>query len=323
LVQTIGFRIEGAKWDTAATLKATLPAVESFKWGPEKENDIENRKRYMAHLKELFHFAEHDMVDGEQYPDLLSVPALIEGVRIAGNIDVPIASTVHVQNQALKQNIVAQIELKKSKNKENPEKQVVSQHLCASVLNPDVGVLTLMTDLNDRWHFYWFASSRPILYKLVTAPNAAAHLFTHMFDREIGPEFPTDFLLRGSWNQVLRSASVMQMPTIRELDHSPDEDGDGNEDDNHDSEREGQRDSEHEGGVVRNPQSGNEWTEVTPKKKKKNNRGSQRSDQSKHEFAMDNDAANILDLRDFFDEEEGNAMLLHHILANELPRMTW
>ena len=72
-------------------------------------------------------------------------------VKTPGNIDV--ASSSHQSIATIRQNILVGIELKKDTNKEHAkiERQVL-QHL-AGYLNPETGILTLITDLDHRWHF--------------------------------------------------------------------------------------------------------------------------------------------------------------------------
>jgi hypothetical protein len=57
--------------------------------------------------------------------------------------------------------MLAGIELKKDSNRDDArtERQVTLQHMAASYLNPNTGILTFMTDLNQRWHFFWFYSA--------------------------------------------------------------------------------------------------------------------------------------------------------------------
>jgi hypothetical protein len=89
-----------------------------------------------------------------------------------------------VDVHTIKQHIRAGIELKKdTDNHVDYEYQVILQHLAASKLNPNESVLTVMTDLNERWHFYWFGQKRGRLYKIVVNTRGEAKfLFEHMFD---------------------------------------------------------------------------------------------------------------------------------------------
>ena len=63
-----------------------------------------------------------------------------------------------VQSGTTWHNMWAGVVLKKQDNNRHDEirQQVVLQHLSASFLNADTGILTIMTDLGPRWHFYWF-----------------------------------------------------------------------------------------------------------------------------------------------------------------------
>eukprot|EP00978_Attheya_sp_CCMP212_P006572 scaffold15258_cov49-Attheya_sp.AAC.8 len=155
-------KIKGGIWKMKPSLgNSTLP---DFQWRLElKEDHEENRNLYMSYLRETLTWPEgHVLVDcnlsGHGYANLLSTQKFDTRHSSKGNIDVVVAEKADAENQAIKQNIKAGIELKKTNNHEDHERQVVVQHLVSSSLNPRVGVLTIMTDLQERWHFYWFAA---------------------------------------------------------------------------------------------------------------------------------------------------------------------
>ena len=55
------------------------------------------------------------------------------------------------------QYILVEIELTNDTNTEHKEidRKVTRPHLADSYLNADTGIVTIMTDVNDRWHFFW------------------------------------------------------------------------------------------------------------------------------------------------------------------------
>jgi hypothetical protein len=122
---------------------------------------------------------------------------------MSGNIDVILAPIADVESGTMRQHIQAGIELKKDDDKGSHEKQVILQHLAASMLNPSEGIFTVMTDLNSRWHFYCFDQQRGKLYRLMPDTRGEAQfLLGHMHDRPDSTNvslFPTDFLVRGTW----------------------------------------------------------------------------------------------------------------------------
>ena len=67
-------------------------------------------------------------------------------VKIKGSIDVVMAASHHQHISTVRQNILVGIELKKDTDKEDAkiDRQVILQHVAASYLNPDTGILTIM-----------------------------------------------------------------------------------------------------------------------------------------------------------------------------------
>mmetsp|Transcript_27650 Transcript_27650/g.50202 ORF Transcript_27650/g.50202 Transcript_27650/m.50202 type:complete len:287 (-) Transcript_27650:426-1286(-) len=196
--------------------------MDEFKWFNSKEDSSANRQAYMNYLGTNVSWpAGHCVTDCNAYKNLLSGTGLDGKHKISGNIDVVLVAQEDAENGAIRQNIRAGIELKKGTNSGNHEHQVVLQHLAASSLNPEESVLTVMTDLNQRWHFYWFGRNRKKMYKyVVSASSQAKFLFEHMFDSpddcidgiDASTLFPTDFLVRGTWRMFLES----ELMTIRE-----------------------------------------------------------------------------------------------------------
>ena len=217
---TLELKLEGGIWDTQPKGLASPP---NFVWDWESaEADESNRSRYMSHLRELFTWPGHALVDcneaGHNYKSLLDTTKFDGTHSTSGNIDVVVVADPDARNRTIKQNIKAGIELKKTGNEGDHEGQVILQHLAASWLNPRVGLLTLMTDLNERWHFYWFAAAgeENVLYRLIANGQEAAFLLEHMFDdpNTVDPalSFPEDFLKRGTWTSVFSHPT--RLPTV-------------------------------------------------------------------------------------------------------------
>ena len=180
------------------------------------------------------------LFEGSSEKDLLSVRFLGFGnVMTSGNIDVVLAAPSHQGIETIRQNILVGIELKKDTDKEKTktERQVILQHLTASSLNPETGILTLMTDLNDRWHFFWFAEGKRLM-RYEASKSEAKFLIHHSLDK-LGSEAeqistPTSFLNRSCWNDLFSST----LDTMTEAE-SFDERGGMDGDPEHDSHRRG------------------------------------------------------------------------------------
>ena len=308
VTSNLGLKVKGAKW---SKWPPDLPDVDRFTWSASKEDSEENRNGYMNYLRENLQWPDgYAVTDCNEYKDLLSVPELDGKHKTSGNIDVVLAAQEDVENGAIRQNIRVGIELKKDTNKGNHENQVVLQHLAASTLNPNESVLTVMTDLNERWHFYWFGQERGRMYKcVVNTRGKAKFLFEHMFDCPDSIDssllFPTDFLVRGTWRVFFES----DLATIRES-HTDDSGGDGNfqPDSGHSRQRgsgypgshgddQGGKKDDSKGGVARGQQVAG------------NNYGT--------------DVANELELLDFVDEEEKRAIELRFLAEHVVPKMTY
>jgi hypothetical protein len=296
-------KLTGAEWDTAPSSLHDDTAM--FTWLELEKDDIENRKAYMAHLREHFVWPYGcDVFDCNGKPDLLSVtePGYF---KASGNIDVVVAPEKDILHDTIRNNIRAGIELKKDTDTENPEKQIVTQHLAASTLNPDEGILTLMTDLNKRYHFYWFSGSVPgLLYKYISNPRDAKFLLEHMVDDATDSSvFPTSFLHRGTWDTF---TGTTQLETIVESmsGEQDDREGGGAGDSSDNAKREEKR------GDGGDSKSGSNMAGAT-----------QRATIPGNMLGLD--VANELDLLGFYDEEEQRATLFRHLIQHCVPRVTY
>lgn len=79
--------------------------------------------------------------------------------KISGTTDGTIAKLEHVRNAAIRNNIETLLELKTPENmrKRNHTPKTIGEHFAASYLNPDHAVVLVLTDLNTKWTFFWFA----------------------------------------------------------------------------------------------------------------------------------------------------------------------
>jgi len=202
-----------------------------FTWLDSKDDSRQNREAYMAYLRKNIPWPqETKLFEGSLAKDLLSVDVLgFDTLKTSGNIDVVLTSSRHQEIHTVRQHILMGIELKKdtTKGSENIERQVILQHVAASYLNDDTGVLTMMTDLRDRWLFFWFAEGKRLIRYAATT-SEAMFLIQHSQDEDADGKrqsnFPTSFLNRACWNDLFCS----QLDSIAEVESSDEkDDGEG------------------------------------------------------------------------------------------------
>ncbi|CAJ1963882.1 unnamed protein product [Cylindrotheca closterium] len=185
----------------------------NFEWDSTKEDSKLNRDKYMAHLKTHLELPNSvTTFDGSESNDLLRAWFSFAQLELKGNVDVIVVDARHKLIQAARNHILMGIELKKTGNKahEKIHRQVVLQHLAASQLNPNTGVLTLMTDLCDRWYFYWFKESTPELMTYSALQSEAKYLIAHFLDEPNNSFLPESFLRRGSWDSIFGALESIQ-----------------------------------------------------------------------------------------------------------------
>lgn len=211
-LHNIGVQVDAPEWENRSTLvgefNTLTRGMAAFNWGPEKEDSPANRSLYLAYLRNNQNIVlpeKSKLFDGTQEGELLSTNFASFGVKTKGNIDVVVAHERHQNAKTIRQNMWAGVELKKQDNKKHDEihRQVVLQHLSASFLNADTGILTIMTDLVTRWHFYWFSeeNKRLMAYE-AESKGEANYLIRHMMGSSVSTSAPTDFLNRASWNKM-------------------------------------------------------------------------------------------------------------------------
>ena len=227
-------KLDTPKWDkkpSSFDLKKQASKMQEHNWLDGKEDTPRNRRAYMAYLNnknnitlpaggKLFEGCTDSLFLGVEMEDL--------EIKTKGSIDVVIADSRHQGLLTTRQNMWGGIELKKSENDMDPngiQRQVVLQHLAASYLNDDTGILTIMTDLCKRWHFYWFSNTGNRLLKYEATMLEAHYLIHHMMDKsssdELGPE---DFFNRGSWNQAVNPTHPSCLPAEDSHDKAEEDD---------------------------------------------------------------------------------------------------
>lgn len=216
LLEMMDLPEDGVSWRSKPS-SSTLGEIPCFDWRPSSEDSLENRTAYMTHLQNHVQMpAGYSIADVHRKRGLLNVE--FKGTetvrRISGTTDVVIARTVHVANDAMRHNIEALFELKKPQSIQTKDHsaQVVCEHLAASYLSRRHAVVSVLTDLNLFWVFYWFAEqnddSRVALCKLkLEANNEAARLAKYLVeslnDDSRRDYLPTSFVDRLSFDAVM------------------------------------------------------------------------------------------------------------------------
>merc|ERR1712032_108352 len=193
---------------------------------------------------------------------------------------------------------------KKDTNKAytNIERQVTLQHMAASYLNPNTGLLTVMTDLHDRWHFFWFTKNKRLM-RYESTESEARFLIEHMLDEPETVSTPTGFLSRASWNELFL-ASITESP---EAVVPNDSHNNGGEDDDGDYDKE-ERSLSHQAGALSLSRS--------------KGLGETRNNGGKRCAALDEEEVKLSSSPlDFMDKEEELQAVLHMAMHTSFHRM--
>lgn len=209
---------KGVLWPNRPAV--VLLPIDGFSWLNSSEDSAENRTACIAHLNEFLQLPkDYSLADVQPNRKLLTVELFKEmsqNQKIRGTTNVVIAKSEHILNRAVRNNIEALIELKKSKNLKSKDHtaQTADRHFAASYLNPKHAVVSVLTDLNNSWTLFWFAKEKDCadvaLYTLHLENERAAGLAKYMLDslydttscREM---FPITFVNRVSFETIIDS----------------------------------------------------------------------------------------------------------------------
>jgi len=217
-LQLLRLREHGAAWDKKPE-DADLPDFTSHEWLAGVEDSAENREAYMKYLQ--CHVAlpdNYSVVDVQPNRTLLSTPLANTGRTIRGTTDVVVAESRNIQNNAVRNNVEALLELKKPENLRQTDHcpQAVVEHLAASHLNANVGVVSFLTDLTNSWTIFWFGWSEDepgvVLYKLelheAKAGPLALFILKNLKNKSMRELLPTTFSDRLSFAEVHRQIQL-------------------------------------------------------------------------------------------------------------------
>lgn len=324
--------IDGVKWNSLPPDPEEMPLYQWIKHGDKflDEDHPSNRTAYMKHLEDNITLpVDYTFYDAQPNRTLLNTQVDLHGEPqiITGTTDVVITECRQVENDAVRNHVDAQLELKKINNTGNHEPQVCLELIAASILNPSTPILAVLTDLNLRWVFYWYGKTEMGVFvkklDLTNKLNNAAlakYLLEHFKEyRETSScndVLPETFLERLSWNEVYASLGSRDSETKKRKRESHDDstgsfdgktrpkDGDG---------KGPGRSPEEPGGGDRNE---------SPPKKGQMPSGSQLANSLRLLHPGD-DVGNELDLLDMLDDEEDRVQMVRSFLARHVvPQIT-
>ena len=319
---TLRFKIKGASWKHKGHIPETN--TQPHTWLDGNEDSPENIKEYMDYinekLKQNFWWKdEHEFVDCNQkgLKNLLSTHHFDGQHSTSGNIDVVLVAPSDKAAMTIKNNIELGIELKHTNIKGEHERQVIMQHLAASFLNERHPALTLMSDLNTRFNFYWFGKSEKIILKYKASISEAIYLLEHMFcvkndagrgDGDEEETFPTDFLIgeRGTWESF---SKTNKMDSIREG---------GNENGSGDADSPGDANHQKQEKDIAGKKRDNTGNPVDEKNEEPSSSGG-RNIGINHKVGID-DLSDVLGF-DVLEEHEKGEAVLEYIACNVLPNV--
>ena len=207
----------GAEWPNKPT---GLANVDGFWWESSADDSPENRQAYIKYLTTNIALPQtHGLIDAHSEKNLLTVDSLDDDdfLKIKGTTDVAIMENCNIQSESLRNNIEILFELKKPPNLDQDggkdhTPQIVGEHLAASFLNGDHPVVSVLTDLNNNWTFYWFAKregdDKVTLHKLwlkdEKAATEAKYILDRLYDADADETFlPTTLSNRLSFNDAI------------------------------------------------------------------------------------------------------------------------
>jgi hypothetical protein len=266
----------GAEWPNKPV---GLTPVKGFGWRSSAEDSPENRQAYMAYLTDTITLpTTHGLMDAQAKRTLLTVNFGIDDItKIKGTTDVAIMANKNIDAKTFKNNIEILFELKKPPNLDGNKDhtpQAVGEHLAASCLNRKHPVVSVLTDLNNNWTFYWFAKRNGddyevALYKFCLEGNEAAmmakHILDNLYDAPEGTSLPTTLSNRISFiDATEKKDSKLHLGTESDDDQNDDNDRDHSGGSSRNSKRSSQYTSDnnrdHSGGSSQNSKRSSQYT---------------------------------------------------------------
>lgn len=220
VIAELGIPLDTPEWNEKPS--GFTAAKSNFSWLKGKEDSPQNRKKYMAYLNDIKYIVFppcSKLFDTAGKKKFFNVKML--GYHIVGSIGVVLAADRHQDATTVQvvSNMWAGIELKKNATGETCQRQAILQHLAASFLNPDEGILTILTDIYQTWCFYWFSKQKNRLMKYkASCWDEATYLIRNMMEKNSQISTPQDFLNRASLNEMLQVKPSSIIKDTREND---------------------------------------------------------------------------------------------------------
>lgn len=219
-----------------------LQSIKGYSWLESSEDSDENIAAYMAYLKNLLKLPDdYDLGDVKPKTKLLYVSLPMESSEsrtVKGTTDVTITRSAELLGDTVRNNIQVLLELKKvdDTNKDHTP-QAVCELIAAACLNRSHPVVAVLTDLNERWTFFWLAKreddSKMALHRLPLNEGSksvaeAKYLLESLYDDSAPRDnLPTTFADRQSY-EAFQQSLVQNKRQRRGFDrddgHSPDQD---------------------------------------------------------------------------------------------------
>jgi len=139
----------------------------------------------------------------------------VESRKFNGTTDVAIVESCNVDNDAIRNTIETLLEVKSPQNirKNDYCPQTAYKHFAVAYLNPNHAVVSVLTDLDQSWTFFWFATREddPVMalnkhvLKGEGAASEAKYLLESIYDSTVGDTLPSTFSKRQPLRAVLES----------------------------------------------------------------------------------------------------------------------
>ena len=303
-------------------------SFEPFQWNDDlPENHDTNREAYLRFLSDIIDVPNDYSIFDSSIKKLFS-QVQIGSLQFSGNIDAILLDNRSIASKNFPYHIRLGIEVKKNVEDAHHYQACIA-HLCASCLNRNETVLTLLTDLMDNWVFMYFGSSN--FHKMMAEPNEAKFILHNIFNENNLQFLPEDFVNRLTWNEFF-PISTPAVPVPPHTNFPPRDgntgkrDGPGPQDDDNfvapppnlgssGQKRSGDRNDTGRGGDSKKRRLKSRQTHTTG-----NRTDGGGNAETPAMLPFGGDVANELDLLDFIDDdEERKQITINYVLQHVVP----
>lgn len=167
----MGLRIDIDEYSGAAP--SETERIPGYAWTKMNEDDVDQRAGYMSYLQKYLGSrlpGSFRLFDVAGSNNLLTLKDLRLPFNLTGGTDVLISQGPIKRYAILKTAFV--LELKKSVT-DDSWPQAVAELIAADLKAQHYPVITILTDLNDNWDFFWFSECKVIRILNLQQPKAA------------------------------------------------------------------------------------------------------------------------------------------------------